>query len=153
MEGRMNEIKVSNRIISMGESTRKRNPNLFAPAVASKIAEAIAMPTLPQMGKPKPLLNKTETRAKEVMRTLFANPILEQAITLRLDPPFKSYRPDLAVVLLASGQLCFIEVKAPHKYARAGIAKAACAAKTYPQFRFELWMWKDGKFEVTVLTP
>ncbi len=97
------------------------------------------------------ILNKTETRARDILRARQYSPIWEQAITLKLDPPFKSYRPDLAHMSTLSDVLTLIEVKGPHRFRRAGIAKAALAAKTYPQFRFELWDWKDGQFKVTIL--
>ena len=98
---------------------------------------------------PKPLSNKTESRFKAILQSRQYNPIWEQAITLKLDAPFKSYRPDYAV--LRNGVVMLFEVKARHRFARAGIAKAALAAKTYPQFQFVLAMWEDGKFTETVL--
>ncbi len=97
----------------------------------------------------KPLSNKTERRFRAILEAREYNPIWEQAITLRLDAPFTSYRPDYAT--FKGGYLWFYEVKAPHRFARAGIAKAALAAKTYPQFKFILAMWEDGQFKETVL--
>lgn len=76
--------------------------------------------------------------------------ILEQAITLRLDPPFKSYRPDLAYINCTGG-LVFTEVKGPHRFRRAGIAKAALAAKTYPHFLFVLVEWDGHQWKESVL--
>jgi len=90
----------------------------------------------------KPLMNNTEQRCRQLLASRGVVGIMQQAITLRLDPPFKSYRPDLAY--LGACGLVFVEAKGQHRFRRAGIAKAALAAKTYPQFRFELFEW-DGK--------
>lgn len=98
-----------------------------------------------------PLLNKTEQRFRDLLLARGYHPILEQAITLRLDPPFKSYRPDLAYI--KGTYLVLVEVKAPHRFSRAGIAKAALAAKTYPMFRFELFMWTKAGWKEFLLTP
>lgn len=97
-----------------------------------------------------PLLNKTEKRWCSVLEAR-GYKVMKQAITLKLDPPFTSYRPDLAV--LEVDMLVFYEVKAPHRFARAGIAKAACAAKTYPGFTFRLAMWTKEGWKESVLTP
>jgi len=99
----------------------------------------------------KPRLNKTETRWKAVLESRGVTGIMEQAITLRLDPPFKSYKPDLAYHT-PTGGLCFVEVKGPHRFRKAGIAKAALAAKTYPQFRFELADWTGKEWKESVLS-
>ena len=93
-------------------------------------------------------LNKTEQRWCDVLEGR-GYKVMRQAITLRLDPPFTSYRPDLAVFEV--GRLVFWEVKARHRFARAGIAKTACAAKTYPclQFKLALWTgetWQESTF-------
>jgi len=97
----------------------------------------------------KPLMNKTELRWAAELKARQIGYVLEQAITLRLDPPFKSYRPDIAVV--CAGEVRFWEVKAPHRFAQKGIAKAALAAKTYPQFEFTLAMWDGKRWEETKL--
>ncbi len=99
----------------------------------------------------KPLLNQTESRWLAVLQSRSYNPILQQAITLRLDPPFKSYRADLAYV--RGTYLTLVEVKGIQPFARAGIAKAAVAAKTYPQFRFELAEWTKEGWKESVLSP
>ena len=127
----------------LGEKVGK--PNRFQEGLAPVPAGSNpARPTL------KPLLNKTETRCRDLIRARGYDPILEQAITLRLDPPFKSYRPDLAYVGVTG--LTLVEVKAPHRFARAGIAKAALAAKTYPMFRFELFMRTKNGWQESVLS-
>jgi hypothetical protein len=77
--------------------------------------------------------------------------VLEQAITLRLDPPFTSYRPDLAY--MRGTCLALVEVKGPHRFREKGIAKAALAAKTYPMFRFELFDWTKEGWKESVLSP
>ena len=100
----------------------------------------------------RPSLNKTERRCRDILLARGYRPILEQAITLRLDPPFKSYRPDLAYVK-ESTHLVFCEVKGPHRFREKGIAKAALAAKTYPMFRFELFEWTDRGWKESVLSP
>ncbi len=74
---------------------------------------------------------------------------MKQAITLRLDPPFQRYTPDLAFI--ANGILVLIEVKGLHRFRRAGIAKAALAAKTYPQFLFKLYEWINNDWKITLL--
>lgn len=96
----------------------------------------------------RPLLNETEQRWRTVLEAR-GYKILQQAITLALDPPFRSYRPDLAYI--KGTYLTLVEVKGPHRFREKGIAKAALAAKTYPQFRFELadWTgseWKESEF-------
>lgn len=101
---------------------------------------------------PKPLCNKTESRWYGVMVARGYAGILAQAITLRLDPPFKSYRPDFFYIG-PNGGWRFVEVKAQHRFAEKGIAKAALAAKTYPQFTFELAMWKNKQWHESVFTP
>lgn len=100
----------------------------------------------------KPLLNQTETYCLMQLEANGHRNIMKQAITLRLDPPFKRYTPDLAY--MQGTYLTLIEVKGPHRFREKGIAKAALAAKTYPMFRFELWDWnKDRKrFNVSVLS-
>lgn len=102
----------------------------------------------------KPLLNKTEQRYCDLLEARGCGPIFKQAFTLRLDPPYKSYKPDLAYFgdkgFIA---LTFVEVKGPHRFRKAGIAKAALAAKTYPQFRFELADWTGKEWKESVLTP
>jgi hypothetical protein len=107
--------------------------------------------TAPRQTPKQPLLNKTEQRFRDYLSVKGIHPIFEQAITLRLDQPFKSYRPDLAV--FEDGRLVFWEVKAPHRFARAGIAKAACAAKTYPLFTFRLAMRTKEGWKESVLSP
>ena len=99
----------------------------------------------------KPLLNKTEQRCRDILAARGYQPILEQAITLRLDPPFKSYTPDLAYV--KGTYLTLVEVKGPHRFREKGIAKAALAAKTYPMFRFELFDWTKDGWKESVLSP
>lgn len=101
-------------------------------------------------------LNKRETIWKLILEVRGITGIMEQAITLRLDPPFKSYTPDLAYFRktdIVSGILILVEVKGPHRFRRAGIAKAALAAKTYPQFRFELADWTGKEWKESVLSP
>lgn len=98
----------------------------------------------------KPQTNQTEQRCVQRLEARGVVNIMKQAITLRLDPPFKSYRPDLAY-LGASG-LVFVEAKGQHRFRRAGIAKAALAAKTYPQFRFELFEWDGKEWKESVLS-
>lgn len=98
----------------------------------------------------KPLLNKLEEKCKELLKDRGIVGILEQAITLKLDTPFRSYRPDLA--FLDRSGLTFIEVKGPHRFRRAGIAKVALAAKSYPQFRFVLFDWIGDRWKEVVLS-
>ena len=107
--------------------------------------------TAPRQTPKQPLLNKTEQRCRDILMAR-GYEVLEQAITLRLDPPFKSYRPDLAYPHHRWG-LVFVEVKGPHRFREKGIAKAALAAKTYPMFRFLLFdLTKDG-WKESVLSP
>lgn len=107
--------------------------------------------------QPKARLNKRETLCKAILVSRGITEIMEQAITLRLDPPFKSYTPDLAYwdrgVWQGHGRLILVEVKGPHRFRRAGIAKAALAAKTYPQFHFELFDWDGKQWKESVLSP
>lgn len=95
-------------------------------------------------------MNKLETRYRDYLASVVPYKILEQAITLALDPPFKSYRPDLAYCD-TNGELRFFEVKGPHRFREKGIAKAALAAKTYPMFKFYLCEWKEKKWKETIL--
>lgn len=136
----------------VSESTRKRNPHLYDPHY-QLLCDVSCHGTMNEPPKPiKPRLNKTETRWKAVLESRGVTGIMEQAITLRLDPPFKSYKPDLAYHT-PTGGLCFVEVKGPHRFRKAGIAKAALAAKTYPQFRFELADWTGKEWKESVLSP
>ena len=97
-------------------------------------------------------LNKTETRYRDLLRARGETTILEQAITLALDPPFRSYRADLVTVdLEGEGILHFYEVKGNHRFKRAGIAKVALASKTYPFFTFFLAEWTKEGWKETVL--
>lgn len=98
---------------------------------------------------PKPLLNALESRYRDHLKAM-GYQVLEQAITLRLDPPFKSYRPDLAYVS-DTKQLVFAETKGPHRHAEKGIAKVALATKCYPMFRFILAQWVNNQWKETVL--
>ena len=95
-------------------------------------------------------MNHTELRCQALLESRGVVNIMQQAITLRLDPPFKSYRPDLAY--LGTSGLVLVEVKGEHRFKRAGIAKAALAAKTYPQFRFELFEWDSKTWKESVLS-
>ena len=96
------------------------------------------------------LLNKTEQRWCNVLE-YGGYQVLKQAITLGLDPPFTSYRPDLAY--FKGNSLTFVEVKGPHRFREKGIAKAALAAKTYPMFRFELAEWTGEGWKESLLSP
>ena len=115
--------------------------------------DALAAPEPPKrlQQTSKPLLNQTEERYLGMLKSMGYSTIFVQAITLRLDPPFKSYRPDLAY--FHQYALVFVEVKGPHRFREKGIAKAALAAKTYPQFRFELAEWTGKEWKESVLTP
>lgn len=130
---------------------KKRNPHLF-PALPSFVAEGTFSPKPTQKVQrvPKPLLNKTEQRYFDLLTEKGWWP-MKQAITLRLDPPFRSYTPDLAYVSVVHG-LIFVEVKGLHRFREKGIAKAALAAKTYPFFRFELAQWDGKEWKVSVLS-
>lgn len=97
----------------------------------------------------RPRLNKTELRWLAILENRGHKPIWQQAITLALDPPFRSYRPDLAYI--RGTYLTLVEVKGPHRFREKGIAKAALAAKTYPQFRFELAEWTGNSWKESVL--
>jgi hypothetical protein len=130
---------------NVSASTRKRNPSLYgteAVALKPHTTDAAFAPAKRIRQSDKPLMNLTEQKCQALLECRGVVGIMQQAITLRLGPPFKSYRPDLAY-LGASG-LVFVEAKGQHRFRRAGIAKVALAAKTYPQFRFELFEW-DGK--------
>ena len=98
----------------------------------------------------RPLLNKTEQRWCNILEGRGFT-VMRQAITLALSPPFKSYRPDLAV--FEEGRLVLWEVKAKHRFREKGIAKAALAAKTYPQLRFKLADWTGAGWKESVLSP
>lgn len=93
-------------------------------------------------GAPRPLLNRLEGRFKAILEER-GQAVMSQAITLRLDPPFKRYTADLAYIDRL-GHLYLVEVKAHHRFREKGIAKAALAAKTYPQIPIILADW-DGK--------
>ncbi len=101
----------------------------------------------------KPLLNKTEEMFAVVLGYRSIGKVWKQAITLRMDPPYKSYRPDLAYWDCVRVVLVFVEVKGCHRFREKGIAKAALAAKTYPQFRFELAEWTGSEWKESVLSP
>lgn len=131
-------------------SLMKRNPHLWPPACREDVPIPTASPKrIRQSGKA--LLNKTEGKWKAILDMRGITGILEQAITLRLDPPFKSYRPDMAYI--RDGQLTLVEVKGPHRFREKGIARAALAAKTYPMFRFELADWTANGWKESVFTP
>ena len=71
--------------------------------------------TAPRQTPARPILNKTERRCRDILLARGYSPILEQAITLRLDQPFTSYRPDLAYIHPRWG-LVLVEVKGPHRF-------------------------------------
>lgn len=139
---------------NVSESVRRINPHLYAPGT---IAHAATNSFLGQIEAenprkpraPKPLLNQTEARYCTILESQGLK-VLKQAITLHLDPPFKRYTPDLAYV---SNGLVLLEVKGSHRFREKGIAKAALAAKTYPEFRFELAEWTGSEWKVSVLSP
>ncbi len=116
----------------------------------STVPRHLDKPTILQPAKP--LLNKLETRYRDLMLSRGITGIMEQAITLRLDPPFKSYKPDLAFIGLL-GLMTVVEVKGPHRFREKGIAKAALAAKTYPKINFILAEWKGKEWKETILSP
>lgn len=101
---------------------------------------------------PKPLLNKLESAWLAWFKATHAEVVLTQAITLRLDPPFTSYRPDFAYMDLSHGELVLVEVKGQHRFREKGIAKVALAAKTYPLFTFVLYERVDGYWKSTVMS-
>jgi len=98
----------------------------------------------------KPLLNELEKSWRNVL-IASGHKVLEQAITLRLDPPFKRYRPDLAYQL--HGTLVLVECKGHHRFREKGIARVALAAKTYPMFRFELVERNGVDWKISAMTP
>lgn len=135
------------------QSFIKRNPHLYPATlytcrkeedgtVSVINKEEVLLPRIRKPRAPKPLLNGLETKWCSIIVCRGFTP-LKQAITLRLDPPYRSYTADLAYISY-DDKLVLVEVKGPHRFRRAGIAKAALAAKTYPCFRFELADW-DGK--------
>ena len=160
------EIKVTGRVLTLSQSTLARNPNLGGGSVSSQcrglrvpgkespvdLAASSAVGARPSRIRQssKPLMNHTELRCQALLESRGVVNIMQQAITLRLDPPFKSYRPDLAY--LGTSGLVLVEVKGEHRFKRAGIAKAALAAKTYPQFRFELFEWDSKTWKESVLS-
>lgn len=96
-------------------------------------------------GAPRPLLNKLEARFKAILESRGYS-VMCQAITLRLDPPFRSYTADLAI-LICGVELWLFEVKGPHRFREKGIAKAALAAKTYPQIPIILADWDGNQWK------
>ncbi len=124
-----------------------RNPHIYA-ALWPNPVQSEKQKRIRQSSKP--ILNKTEQRYFELLASQ-GRSVLKQAITLRLDPPYKSYRPDLAY--LSQAGLCLVEVKGPHRFRKAGIAKAALAAKTYPWFHFVLADWTGTEWKESVLSP
>ena len=148
--------------LPLSESVRRLNaepdgPQTVLPASVDPKPIKIAPRAIPAPKRAK--LNVNETRFLAILKNRLGPSvkIWEQAITLALDPPFKSYRADLAYWREGDGfnELVLFECKANHRFAKAGIAKAALAAKTYPQFRFELAFWngKDKGYTETVLSP
>ena len=131
----------------VSESVRRLNPHLYGGAPLLCVPGQQATPP---KRIPKPLLNKTEQRCCDLLEANGFR-VLKQAIRLRMDPPYKSYTPDLAFVSPRYG-LVFVEVKGPHRFREKGIAKAALAAKTYPMFRFALHEWDGKQWKVTVLS-
>ncbi len=124
---------------------KRRPPQAPTPAKIVAPAPAVKRRAISLRG-----LNKTEARYRDLLKARGRTLILEQAITLSLDPPFRSYRPDLAFIDPA-GALWLYEVKGPHRFRRAGIAKVALAAKTYPMFQFILAEWtKEGWKETSL---
>lgn len=97
----------------------------------------------------KPLLNRLESQWLTWFQGNYSTPVIAQSITLRLDPPFTSYRPDFAYL---DRGLVLVEVKGPHRFREKGIAKAALAAKTYPMFQFVLFEKRDGEWKSTILS-
>ena len=96
-------------------------------------------------------LNKTEARYRDRIRLNYGK-IFEQAITLAIDPPFRSYRPDLAA--FEESTLHVFEVKAEHRFKEKGIAKAALAAKQWPNIVFHLALWTINKvWKESILPP
>lgn len=139
----LQEVEAHNRRFPVPGQTRKPDGVVSIPPNPADAVQPILAPK-------KALLNKTEKRWCAVLEGR-GYKVMKQAITLRLDPPFSSYRPDLAC--FEEGQLVVWEVKAPHRFARAGIAKAACAAKTYSCFTFKLAMWTKEGWKESVLSP
>lgn len=131
------------------KTTTGGNAELVEPSLVAK-PELPPVPFKTMNRIPKPRLNKTETKACALLEAR-GHKVWKQAITLALDPPFRSYRADLA--FMDCGTLNLIEAKAPHRFAKAGIAKAAVAAKTYPQFVFRLFMWTKNGFHESILSP
>lgn len=138
------------------ESFKRRNPHLYPPNLRQNrsethqnVSDHTKIPTRASK-RLKPLLNKLETRHRDILVGMGIK-VLEQAITLRLDPPYRSYTPDLAYV--GDDGLTLLEIKGPHRFREKGIAKAALAAKTYPMFDFILVEWtKDKRWKLTGLS-
>ena len=145
-------IIVTGRKLTFSESSMRMNPHVFGPGettLAVPPADGSAAP----VARPARIRksNKTEQRCRDILLARGYHPVLEQAITLRLDFPFTSYRPDLAY--MKGTYLTLVECKAPHRFREKGIAKAALAAKTYPMFRFELFDWTATGWKESVLSP
>ena len=125
--------------LNPNQSFVARNPHLYSPqkqVVATR--------------QPKQLLNKTEARYCARLEA-HGLTVLKQAIRLRMPPPFSFYTPDLAYV--GDGVLVIVEVKGPHRFRRAGIAKAALAAKEYSGvFTFLLAEWTGSEWKETLLS-
>ncbi len=140
----------------VSKSMRDRNPQLYGgvlePVITGVVVNGEVKPVTipPKRIRLNSVLNKTEQKYLSVLERRGVAAIMKQSITLRMDPPYKSYRPDLAYV--DGDTLRFIEVKGPHRFRNAGIAKAALAAKTYPQFRFILADWVCGEWKESVLS-
>ena len=136
-----------NEIPKGSESYRKLNPHLFS--LGDFVAQGTFSPKPRIRQSQKPLLNRTEQQYYDLLVER-GHSVRKQALTLRLDPPFKSYTPDL--FYLGTFGIVLVEVKGPHRFREKGIAKAALAAKTYPEFRFELADWTGTKWKITVLS-
>lgn len=131
-------------------SFQKRNPHLFGTPALGWGTELLAE-SLPKPHKRlRRSLNKSETKYCAILESK-GYKVRKQSITLALDPPYKSYTPDLAYKV--GFALVLVEVKGPHRFREKGIAKAALAAKTYPEFTFLLADWVGGQWKETILSP
>lgn len=134
------------------ESTRKLNPHLYGGMSERGIVGGLLLETKePKRVRqdPKPLLNKLETEAFNMLCLKHGDPCVKpQSIKLKLANG-TWYKPDFVVLSGAeSGYLivCY-EVKGPYAYPGA-LEKLKIAAHQYPEIAFVL-IWKHGGQFVT----
>ena len=149
----MNQIKVTGRILPISESTRRKNPSLYAPVPCNVALEAVPKPApkrIRQGEKPPTKLEADWRRHMEATQPDVK--FRAQAIRFRLANG-AWYKPDLMAWL--NCQVVCWETKGPKqmKGVARGILTVKFAAASWPEVLFILVWRENGQWQTQEVKP